>query len=218
MKKLMMILFALMTLSAAAQNATNGYYGGGNNPNPTPKTTPTSKPSTNAHMDGSHQGDGGYYDGYGNGGYNNGYGGYNNGYGNGGYNTYVPTPTYGGGCGNNAYYGGGNCGNQGTRVRWEVSPCGTFSWRIEEYATWVPGTWTYFNGCRQWVDGYTTWTPICRTRVYTNHVCDNFCGHGYGTYYWQNGGWGNQACAYGSNGSHFGYYGGYGRGHGHYYR
>lgn len=122
-----------------------------------------------------------------------------------------PTPTYSTG---DAY------GSNGSRIRWEASPCGTFRWRIEETSCWVPGAWVYTNGCRRWVDGYFAWTPSCRSRVYHNHSCSNSCGHQMGVYTWSNGAWSDRPyCGprggYRNGGSYTTYSGGYNRGGGH---
>lgn len=52
------------------------------------------------------------------------------------------------------------------RVITQVSPCGTFYWNVTQDPYWIPGAWTYTNGCRTWVEGYWGWNDVCRTRVW----------------------------------------------------
>lgn len=147
----------------------------------------------------------------------------NNAYYGGNTNTGYTGTTYTGGSTTASYSGGYNTVNDGgTRIRFEASPCGTFQWRIEETSYWVPGAWSYVNGCQTWVNPYMAWTPVYRTRVYNNHSCYNGCGHQVGYYTYANGCWSNApVCGprpvytY-NNGYHGGHHGG-GYGHGGYH-
>jgi hypothetical protein len=109
--------------------------------------------------------------------------------------TTYPT-TYGGGYNTGNGYYGNSCAPQ-TRVRWEASPCGTFSWQVNETAFWVPGRYVVYNGCSRWQDGYYDWRCTGRRKVYNRHTCSATCGHGHG------------------HGNAYGHGNGHGHGHGH---
>ena len=50
------------------------------------------------------------------------------------------------------------------RVRWEISNCGRFEYRIVERMVCTPGRWVYRRGCRTWIQPTNAWNCASRTR------------------------------------------------------
>ncbi len=80
------------------------------------------------------------------------------------------------GCNSYAYYGAAQSYCAPSRVRWEMSHCGTYRYFISETSYWIPGGWVRWGGCRRWNDGYWAWRPVVRRPVYGTTYSYYHCG------------------------------------------